>query len=314
MKTSKKDKKIEKIKKIKKIKKIENIEKVEKDEKDEKDEKIEKEEKDEKREKEESILCNNFLKKILIAKKSIQINYLFWYGIIFMIFYFAIFNRDKNHSFMGNIIINTLTFIFAMVFGYLSHYWCHKNDFSGFFTDFKSSDTYIGKFIRLFPDFITNYLIKHIYTFYNFHDIFHHNSDINKNWNYQLLEFINNLYFQGIFYIFLFKYFNFGFSINNFTYRFNYMILMFWALCYGTIHIINYTIIGSSCHEEHHKYKKTNYGIDLMDILYETKYDINNFENMNHSFINIVLITIILSLFKNSNSEISIIRFVKWFL
>ena len=57
-------------------------------------------------------------------------------------------------------------------------------------------------------------------------------------------------------------------------------------------HIINYNIIKPKVHEEHHEDKNTNFGIDIWDILFNTKNN-SDIENFNHSIINLIIILII---------------------
>ena len=76
---------------------------------------------------------------------------------------------------------------------------------------------------------------------------------------------------------------------------------MLWALFYATVHNINYRIIEPIEHENHHKDEKTNYGIDIVDIILNSKYNTKHKSNIpitiedhNHAAINIVIITILI--------------------
>jgi len=64
---------------------------------------------------------------------------------------------------------------------------------------------------------------------------------------------------------------------------------------YATIHNINYVVSPSATHILHHVDKTTNYGIDIWDIVFGTKYDgdysIDKLENINHYAINTAFIT-----------------------
>jgi hypothetical protein len=75
---------------------------------------------------------------------------------------------------------------------------------------------------------------------------------------------------------------------------------MLWALFYATVHNINYNITHPIEHKNHHIDPQTNYGIDIVDIILNTKYNTTNsskpisIEDHNHAAINIILITIYL--------------------
>jgi hypothetical protein len=50
-------------------------------------------------------------------------------------------------------------------------------------------------------------------------------------------------------------------------------VILFYALTYTSTHIINYSIVGSETHRNHHKDSDTNYGPDTLDHLFGTSYD-----------------------------------------
>ena len=54
-----------------------------------------------------------------------------------------------------------------------------------------------------------------------------------------------------------------------------------------------------STHRDHHIDSSTNYGIDTLDIFFETKYDINDIEDFNHAAINLLIITCVILCFTN---------------
>lgn len=56
-------------------------------------------------------------------------------------------------------------------------------------------------------------------------------------------------------------------------------VILFYALTYTSTHIINYSIIGSETHRNHHKNTDTNYGPDTLDHLFGTSYD-DKFEDL----------------------------------
>ena len=91
----------------------------------------------------------------------------------------------------------------------------------------------------------------------------------------------------------MFKHTGLKITLNN-------SILMLWALFYATVHNINYNLTHPIEHKNHHMDAKTNYGIDIVDIILNTKYNTiyhpekTTFEDHNHASINIILITIYL--------------------
>jgi len=50
-------------------------------------------------------------------------------------------------------------------------------------------------------------------------------------------------------------------------------ITIFYAIVWTSTHIINYSIVGSETHRNHHRHVYTNFGPDTMDHLFGTNYD-----------------------------------------
>ena len=74
---------------------------------------------------------------------------------------------------------------------------------------------------------------------------------------------------------------------------------MLWCLVYSSFHNINYNLMEEPLiHQEHHENIFTNIGIDIVDVILNTKYDDNNIENINHYAINTIIITGILLYYK----------------
>jgi hypothetical protein len=143
-----------------------------------------------------------------------------------------------------------------------------------------------------------------IYIF-DFHDKIHHDSSINKKPLFIFIEFIQNLMMEGGYIIIFALLTNFRLNIWNYTFQFNKAIILMWGLFYATVHHINYPILhilglsdDSHTHVQHHLYPTTNYGIDIMDIIFNTKYDLKNIEYFNHASINVIIITFIILYFK----------------
>lgn len=81
----------------------------------------------------------------------------------------------------------------------------------------------------------------------------------------------------------------------------NEWVIMFFYFFYTTIHNINYSIFHvNNVHEMHHKFRIKNMGPDICDILFNTKYDVeNSIENTDHYMPNIVICLVITLLLKS---------------
>ena len=86
-----------------------------------------------------------------------------------------------------------------------------------------------------------------------------------------------------------------GFSIVILIKTMDIRVILLWAFMYATIHNINYLYIKPSTHQGHHLNSHTNYGIDYMDIILNTKSDFNDIETHNHAAINLLVITYIIT-------------------
>ena len=56
-------------------------------------------------------------------------------------------------------------------------------------------------------------------------------------------------------------------------------VILFYACVYTSAHIVNYSMIGSQTHRNHHKDLTTNYGPDTLDHFFGTNYD-DTFEDL----------------------------------
>ena len=89
-------------------------------------------------------------------------------------------------------------------------------------------------------------------------------------------------------------------------------VIVFVYIFYTTVHNINYSIHHvNNVHEMHHKLNFSNYGPDICDILFDSKYQPNtDIENTDHYLLNIIASTIIVLGIKyvwsknNENKEI----------
>jgi hypothetical protein len=179
----------------------------------------------------------------------------------------------------SGIISTIITFILTSLIGYFSHYNSHHFNFVEFYTQL---DNYITR------NSVLNHICLNVCYFLDFHEITHHNSDINKIPLNLFYEFILNFVTQGGFLMILIY---IARSMNLY-------VCLLWGLLYATVHIINYSLYPSLTHNYHHFDKYTNYGIDIWDILFGTKNENTPVENINHYGINLIILTaLIIKLF-----------------
>ena len=217
--------------------------------------------------------------------QSFQLNYPFYLVLLVCIAFLAYYS---DTSFVWAII----TVIFASGAGYLSHYVSHKINALELFQQLNKenhiTNTYAKTGIELFCKMI------------DFHDQTHHNTDINKNWENIAIEFAMNFYVQAG-----------GFILIIWVARqLNLYVITLWGLMYATIHNINYAIHPPATHMLHHIDKTTNYGIDIWDIIFNTKYggdySADKIENINHYAINTAIITVAILLVMNVKVSVNV--------
>jgi len=137
-------------------------------------------------------------------------------------------------------------------------------------------------------------------SFMIFHD-YHHNSEINKEWYSILIETLTNLITRSggiliFFNLLIQKYY--GYQILN-----NYVVLLY-ALLYTSVHMINFHNMNMPTHVNHHTDLSKNIGPDLIDMLFGSKLEGDDIEDLNHSSINILIITVLVILSKNTKFDI----------
>lgn len=227
--------------------------------------------------------------------ESIHTNFIFWITIIASIIIISYYTTGNNKN---SYISGIFTYVFIAFWGYLMHYISHRINFTN---SYKQATNKLCTFLHKIP--ILNPIIETIlYYTMDFHSVIHHDTSINKTPSNIIIEAVQNFLTQGGLLIlfnnllkpmFLFKNTTFIMTLNN-------SILMLWALFYATVHNINYNITHTIEHKNHHIDPQTNYGIDIVDIILNTKYNTTNsskpisIEDHNHAAINIILITIYL--------------------
>ena len=214
--------------------------------------------------------CDNVCKRTdkpfhRVLWKSIKLNWLFY---ITLIVCCVVLSAHTGQHFL----LHLLTVIIISLIGYFVHYASHKISFSKLY---QGNKNYISE-----NNFL-NKCVLHACRFIDYHDKTHHDTDINKLWYNIVFEFINNVVLQGGLIVIL-------------VYLSRYLCMstvMLWALMYATVHNINYLYVKPMTHQNHHKDKHTSYGLDIYDVLFNTKYDPTELEVYNHASINLVLIT-----------------------
>tara|TARA_Y100001980_G_C14525334_1_gene300804 strand:+ start:313 stop:960 length:648 start_codon:yes stop_codon:yes gene_type:complete len=205
--------------------------------------------------------------------KNLTINSIFYIVLFICIFLIA---GSNNHNFYTSF----MSFVFITFFGYILHVFSHVIDFRNL--------------LNIKHNFIQNKYFKYSYNNFvkliEFHSIEHHNSKDNKSCINIAKEACNNLFFQGVG-LYLFVVF-----IKNLDTS----IFLIWAILYTSIHLINYNLFPCEEHINHHKDPNTNYGIEIYDILFNTKNKTDILvENYNHYSINLIIITIFYLIIKN---------------
>ena len=205
--------------------------------------------------------------KTNLLTKNINTNIYFYITLTICVLFISTFTKK-------NFYLTLLSFVFISFIGYIIHVFSHILDFN--------------KLLDIDHNFVQNKIFTKPYKCFvkliEFHTVTHHNSNINKNTLSIIKETCNNLFFQG-----------FGlYGIVYFIKKLDINIFLVWGVLYTTIHLINYNIITPEEHINHHKEPKTNFGIDIYDIIFKTKnINDNSVENYNHYSINLIIITII---------------------
>jgi len=137
--------------------------------------------------------------------------------------------------------------------------------------------------------------------YFNWH-LHHHNPELSKTFFYILLEFYVNFIISGGFIlIFIFLLIEQIFHLN---FAINYYIILLWCFSYSTYHIFNYHYLNFETHKNHHiNPSEKNYAPDWIDIIFNTKTDGEEIENMNSIIINIILSIFIIFMIKGENYD-----------
>lgn len=202
-------------------------------------------------------------------EKSIKINKLFYFT-LFICFY-MLKKRDTNTaptSYLGLV----FSFLFILLFGHIVHRLSHNINFTNVYNKYKKGNI---------NNYIDSILIK-VCNILDFHRVTHHDSAINKKPVNICYEFFNNFLTQGGGLVIFIWFYNWCIDTR---------VILLWALMYASAHNINYTFLKPTVHIDHHLHEDTNYGLDIADIIFDTKHDLNDIENYNHISINLFVVT-----------------------
>jgi hypothetical protein len=211
-------------------------------------------------------------------------------------FYFTLFACFSMFKFQDAILSNksssytgfAFSFIFILLFGHIMHRLSHNVNFTKVYNNHKKGN------MNAHVDCI----LSNFFAILDFHRTTHHDLSINKKPINIFYEFINNFFTQGgLLIIFIW------FCNNCIDMR----IILLWALMYATAHNINYAFLKPTAHRDHHLREDTNYGLDVADIIFDTKYDLNDIENHNHISINLIIIAAFIVCFQSLHHTIHII-------
>lgn len=180
-----------------------------------------------------------------------------------------------------------VTFIASMYLGYDLHRKTHERNIS---TLYDSWDNPVLDYIKTHMPALESGL-KWLVYHGDFHDKVHHDSHVNKNPYNVLVEVYQNLLSEGLIAAALCYWIRPSITIWGRIITPHIPTMVFWALLYTSAHNINYAILNPQEHINHHLFPNTNFGIDLMDILFDTKHEPEGYEIMHHAVPNIIIIT-----------------------
>ena len=215
--------------------------------------------------------------QLVAIYKSVKQNYIFYIVMFYCLYCFTKYTHQRSSLFLTFVSIIFITF-----YGYTMHFFSH-------YLQNRLSENYKKYNNILTRNKYINWIFENLIYFCEFHHKTHHDTDINKQYKNIALEFINNLASQGVLLIIV-KY-----GLNLLDNR----VILLWAFFYATVHNINYLYVKPSTHMEHHMNDRTNYGIDIWDIIMGSKHEWSNIETHNHTSINLLAITAIIIYLSN---------------
>lgn len=200
-----------------------------------------------------------------VLLESIRINIPFYVTLFLSIY---LISRYTDITFKQGI----LGVLITSLFGWLIHIFSHEINYSHY-----------AQLPSVLNEFTTTKYISNLFLYFSdFHDRVHHGENNHSSKN-MALEFIGNIFFEGIIIILL----------KNILQLIPNSICIFWGLLYAISHIVTYTYYPSESHQKHHQHPTYNYGFDIWDIILGTKKDISmeTIENENYKLVNMFFIT-----------------------
>ena len=256
---------------------------------------------------------NGFLERWPSLKRSFLESWMFWVAYAGAIIYLSL-TYGSQSSHLANLIAGIVSAIVSMVVGYIIHICSHLLDFGQLYTNMLSSDSWLGAIFRRLPNSLNRFVGWILSNVVDFHDKIHHNSGINRRWYYIAVEGVQNTLTEGGILVMLSRTFGLGIQVWGESYKLNHPIALLWALMYATMHLINYRVLHPNSHVAHHMDYYKNFGLDTLDIIFNTKHDLNDPENLNHSTPNIVLIAILIIIIKEMKYDNIVSNFAKYAL
>jgi hypothetical protein len=186
------------------------------------------------------------------------------------------YKNDKD------ILVGIITLFWVIWLGYWAHFLAHNREFLNYFTN----ENNIFSFNPMVHEFSKEFV--------HFHDKVHHNSAINKDFKNIIIEIAQNILFQGVGVLGLLivkERLLFAKGTLSIICK---PIILFWALFYATVHMINFNIVGSEIHTQHHQDKYTNYDFDIFDIIHSSKTTPIVQEDLRHTIINAIVLTYVI--------------------
>ena len=84
--------------------------------------------------------------------------------------------------------------------------------------------------------------------------------------------------------------------LNNYT-------ILFFSLLYTTFHMINYHYLDVKTHIDHHEDISLNFGPDVLDVMFQTKKNHEEYEDMNHAIVNNIGMLLVVVLLYGSKMD-----------
>lgn len=179
--------------------------------------------------------------------KSLKTNKYFY---VVLIVTLLLYCKSKKKPFLFSL----GSFVLMTFLGYLAHMISHQVNMNQIYEKLENKNFFMS-------NKYTKKLIKKTCDFMDFHDTIHHDTKINKQPLNIFYEVVNNFMIQG----------GLVYAVYIASRYIEPEMFILWAFMYTTIHHINYPIIGSKEHQQHHENKFINYGLDIWDVIFNTK-------------------------------------------